>query len=157
MRTHGAVAGGSDVANANANSNAGATVDGAVMPGPLSSPRATVVTALLPPLMWSLHELTVYIGTSNLCRAGLGEQTVLGLPGARLFVVVATAIALGVIGWMLVTYRQQRHETGAPDDGLGPTPLERVGFAVHFGTIFAVISAIGVILTALPGFLTVCG
>ncbi len=153
MRSQGAVVDGSHSSSAGSGSTAG----GAVTTGPLSSPRGTVVTALLPPLMWSLHELTVYIGTSNLCRAGMGEQTVLGLPAARLFVIVATAIALGVIGWMLVAFRQQRHATGAPDDGLGPTSLERVGFAVRFGTLFAVISAIGVILTALPAFITVCG
>lgn len=153
MRAPGAVASESHARNA----GSGGTAAGAVTTGPLSSPRGTVVTALLPPLMWSLHELTVYVGTSNLCRAGMGEQTVLGLPAARLFVLVATAIALGVIGWMLMTYRQQRHATGAPDDGLGPTPLERVGFAVRFGIVFAVISVVGVILTALPAFITVCG
>ncbi len=153
MRTHGDAGNGSLTAN-------GATIvtsPGSDRVGPLSTPRGTVLAVLLPPLMWSLHELTVYIGTSNLCRLGLGEQTMLGMPAARLFILVATAIALAVIGWMLLTFRRQRQATGAPDDGLGPTTLERVGFAVRFGTVFAVISAIGVILTALPTSITVCG
>lgn len=153
MGTPGGVVNGSHAANAGAD---GGTAS-AVIAGPMSTPRGTVVVALLPPLMWSMHEITVYVGSSNLCRLGFGEERALGLPVARLFILVATVIALGVIGWMFMTLRQQRIETGSLDDGLGPSSLERVGFAVYFGTIFAVISAIGVILTALPGFLTVCG
>ena len=123
----------------------------------VASPRGAVLVAFAAPLAWSLHELVIYIGTSNLCHLGWGTDQVLGVPLTGWLILVATIVALAVTVGAVTVLARLRRDGGYPRTGDGTPRAERAGFTVHFGLVLAALATFGIVLEALPVLFTACG
>lgn len=120
---------------------------------PLSHDRLWYI--LVGPVIWAIHFLVVYIGAAVICEK-VGTDAAFGM--VRTLVAVATAIALGGIGY--AAWRAyQRWDLSIDGDAVydDAYPTERYGFLSQTALMLAALSAIAVIFDALPAvFIEAC-
>ena len=99
------------------------------------------------PVIWAAHFLTSYITAAVWCAKVVGRGGALG--GARLAIVVYTAVALvgiGIVGWR--GYLRQRQGSGAGSYSLD-TPRSRHRFLGFATVLLSALSAVGTLYDAL--------
>ncbi len=104
---------------------------------------------LLAPTIWALHFLVVYPGVAVYCaKAGRGAL----LDPARGPVLVASAIALGVLAWLFLTAWRRRRPSVTDADLTfeANTPEERHRFLTHMSLAASSLSIVAVIYTTIP-------
>ena len=112
------------------------------------------------PTIWAVHFVLAYAGAAVACaKLGAGGETVDGL---RLGIGALTLVALGGIAWTaLAAFRQWNVHAARDARQIAVDLVEeeegRHEFLGHAALLLAVISAIGVIYTALPAvFIASC-
>lgn len=111
---------------------------------------------IAPMIIWSLHFLFCYVWMAIVCEKA-GDA---GYPEARLWIGVATAVALGLILW--ITTRLWRvHNRSVTDNDFEfehNTPEERHRFLSHVALMLCALAAVSVVYVALPALvLETCG
>lgn len=108
------------------------------------------------PIVWALHFLFCYIWAAIHCeKAGRAAP----LDDARIAVIVATLVALGLIAWSTHSLWQVRGRSLTDNDFEFEhnTPEERHRFLSHVALMLCVLSAVAVIYVAIPIlYLTTC-
>lgn len=102
---------------------------------------------ILPPVVWAVHFVTVYSLTAVFC-ARLGAPLT-----ARLWTGALTVVALALIVWLGWHAWHQWEEQSLSRALDAPTDQHRDRFLGHVAWLLALISAIGVVFTALPALL----
>jgi heme/copper-type cytochrome/quinol oxidase subunit 2 len=103
------------------------------------------------PLVWALHFLFCYVYVAIFCeKAGRAAP----LDDARTAVVVATVIALVLIGWSTVSLWRVRGRSLTDDDFEFEhnAPEERHRFLSHVALMLCLLSAVAVVYVAIPIF-----
>jgi hypothetical protein len=117
--------------------------------------RASLVRITVGPLIWAGHFVLSYGGAAVFCaKLPQASEHLALLSGG---IGVATAAALAGIAWQgrRSFYQWRRGNAGSlTDDDDDGSSEDRHQFLGHAALLLAVISAIGVIYTALPAFLT---
>ncbi len=109
------------------------------------------------PIVWAGHFLFCYVYAAVYCEK-LGRDTPLG--DARIVVIVATVVALGLIGWSTIGLWRVRGRSLTDNDFEFDhnTPEERHRFLSHVALMLCVLSAVAVLYVAIPMFLmSTCG
>lgn len=106
-------------------------------------------SVIISPTLWAVHFLVCYVAAAIYCEK-LGRDA--PLDDVRLLVIVATALALGGIGWSgLRLWRV--HDRSLTDDDFEyehNTPEERHRFLSHVALMLCVLSAVAVIYVTIP-------
>ncbi|TNC74985.1 hypothetical protein [Rubellimicrobium roseum] len=117
--------------------------------------RASLVRITFGPLIWAMHFLLSYAGAAVFCAKfpHASEHLDLLVWGIGL----ATLVALAGIAWQgqrsFHQWRKGNEDSLIEEDADGSSE-DRHQFLGHAALLLAVISAVGVIYTALPAFLT---
>lgn len=129
------------------------------------------------PLLWSLHELVSYTVSSNVCESTHPGARLAGIPAADAVTLLASLIALPLTALVLARTLRGSRRLGAPlaparasgplgssssgsgtsSAGTASTVDERSAFMLHFGAALGVLSLIGLVFSAVAGFLLRCG
>lgn len=108
------------------------------------------------PIIWAFHFLFCYVFVAIHCeKAGRGA----GLDDARLWVIVATIVALAGIGWSThhIWRVRARSLTDNDFEFEHNTPEERHRFLSHVALMLCVLSAVAVLYVVIPMlYLTTC-
>ena len=108
------------------------------------------------PVIWALHFLFCYVWVAVYCeKAGRGAP----LDEPRVAVIVATIVALGLIGWSTRRLWRVRGRSLTDNDFEFEhnTPEERHRFLSHAGLMLCVLSAVAVVYVAIPAlYLATC-
>ena len=108
------------------------------------------------PIVWALHFLFCYVWAAIYCEK-LGRGASLDEP--RVAVVVATVVALALIGLSTLSLWRVRGRSLTDDDFEFEhnTPEERHRFLSHVALMLCVLSAVAVVYVAIPMiYLTTC-
>lgn len=118
--------------------------------------RANLVTLVAAPTVWALHFLVAYVAAAVECAKTMPDARVftgMGWPdisAARLTILIATIVALALIGWSSRNaWAHWREGDAEPpyDDATVDDRTQFLGFAT---ILLCGLSAIGVIFVALP-------
>lgn len=108
------------------------------------------------PIVWALHFLFCYVWAAIYCeKVGRGAS----LDEPRVAVVVATVVALALIGLSTLSLWRVRGRSLTDDDFEFEhnTPEERHRFLSHVALMLCVLSAVAVVYVAIPMiYLTTC-
>ena len=111
----------------------------------------TLWQAIAAPSVWAVHFLVVYPGVAVYCaKVGRGAPLDPMLP----FVLGATAVALALIGAMLVSAWRKRKPSVTGDDLTfeANNPEERHRFLTHLTIALCTLSIVAVLYTTMPIF-----
>jgi hypothetical protein len=101
------------------------------------------------PVVWALHFLFCYVFAAIYCeKAGRAAS----LDSPTLVVVIATAVALGLIGWSTLSLWRVRGRSLTDNDFEFEhnTPEERHRFLSHVALMLCVLSAVAVLYVTIP-------
>lgn len=101
------------------------------------------------PVVWALHFLFCYVYAAVYCEK-MGRSAALGQP--TIAVVVATMVALALIGWSTLTLWRVRERslTDSDFEFEHNTPEERHRFLSHVALMLCVLSAVAVLYVTIP-------
>lgn len=102
---------------------------------------------IAPLVIWALHFLFCYAWAAVACQKA-GREATLG--GTQSAVLIATGVALALIGAGAVSLRRGRSLTDNDLEFEHNTPEERHRFLGHMALMLAVLGAVGVIYVAIP-------
>lgn len=112
-------------------------------------PRDSLVGIVGGPLVWTVHFLLVYVFTAVACAFRFADLTFLGTSIVNSLMVIATLLAVAVIGWLGWLAWGRYRRAGGPERTDDPL-LSRHQFFSLVALLLCVLSAIGVVYEGIP-------